>query len=136
MTTPAGEAMCAREESDGGGGDDAGAFHVGPAIAQAGGDGGGDPWAGFARVHAQQNHARVVMWTVELMREREPDSVDGLRIERSFPGNRANAISTKQLPHEILYDSSSDFTDARADPTASEPDSDRLAFCRRSHGDL
>ena len=61
----------------------------------------GDPFAGLASIHAEQNSRR---WCLDgkSMGESKPNRIDGGRIERRLAGNGANTIGSKKLLHELL----------------------------------
>src|SRR5260370_15556198 len=67
---------------------------------EACGESSGDPVAGLASVHAEQN-----AWSRRRDRkcvpERKPNRIDCGCIERRLPGDGANAISPKELLHEL-----------------------------------
>src|ERR1700683_442646 len=100
-----GESVTAREERDGRRRDHAGALDLCAAFAETCGKDGGDPWAGFASIHAKDD-AGMLVRSVELMREGEADRVDRLCIERGFAGDRANAVRATQLSHGFVGSSS------------------------------
>jgi hypothetical protein len=87
--------MGAGEEGDGGGGHDAGAFKRAPA-AQAGGESGGDPGAGFAGVAAEKTAGSRLSFA-QGVAEGQADGEDGGGVERKFAGDGANAVGAEEL---------------------------------------
>ena len=74
------EAVFAGEEGDGGCGDDAGGLDLGTGLAEAGGEGGGDPGAGFAGIAAEDDFG-VAINSAEGVGEGEADGEDGGGVE-------------------------------------------------------
>ena len=90
------KSIAAREEGNGRSSYDAGAFNAHVGLAQSGGERGGDPWAGFAGVAAQQNFWFGVCFA-QRVAESETDSKNGGRVERVIASNGANAISAEEI---------------------------------------
>ena len=97
MTTPAAEAVGAGEVGDAGGGEHAGAGEAASGIAQAAGEGFGDPAGGFAGV-LPENDPGVGGAAHQAGSAGASDGVDGGAVEGIFAGDAANAVGSKQLP--------------------------------------
>ena len=102
MTTAGGEAVGAGEVGDAGGGEDAGAGEAASGIAQAAGEGFGDPAAGFAGVLAEDDPG-VGGAAHEARSAGASDGVDGGAVEGIFAGDAANAVGSKQLPDDCAW---------------------------------
>ena len=95
--------MFLREIGNGRGGEHTGVFDGGACLPKAGDERGGNPWTGFAGVHAK-NHANrdVFAFHAQAFCERPADGEDGSWIEWGGAGDGANAIGAKQLAHVSL----------------------------------
>ena len=89
-----------REKCDRGSGDDTGAFDSRSSFAQAFGESGGYPRAGFARV-AAENHFRLCGRFAQGVCQCEADAVDRRRIEGALSCDGANAVGAKEFACSI-----------------------------------
>jgi len=96
-----GESVAADQKGDGGGGDDAGAFHRGSGFPQSGGQRSGDPGTGFAGVAAQK-HARFDAVAGQRVAQRQTNCIDGGGVEWILTGGGANAVCTEKRACSFL----------------------------------
>ena len=72
-----------------------GALNARAALAQTGGESGGDPRAGLARV-AAENHPGFGCRLAQGVAEGQADGEDGGWVEREFAGDGANAVGAEE----------------------------------------
>ena len=97
-----GKAVGAGEIGDAGGGEHSGTGEAASGVAQAAGDGFGDPAAGLAGVLPEHDLCGGGA-AHEARAAGASDGVDGGEVERIIAGDAANSVGSKQLPDDCAW---------------------------------